>query len=272
MNPISRCGLTRARCRGPSGRKIDATATDARSWHRPPAGCRLAGKSGDGQQPKRIEMENQQNGRTGWSEDPLRQKTVDTTKAKKQGKLGELIGKNKLWSSEPGTQVTYVWDGLQQYRRCAHRGLRGGDEFRTAARSRTSPKPLIKMLHSCGMIKYTEEPTCLHEPRPPRRWPAMCGCHCCPTRPWTPTPREESELFGQQKVWQCPGDCISLVRTQPPRWQELAQFGARTPAAEGQQRQSQAESESHPSMASRCPQDVCEPPVFWVGEGVGWWC
>lgn len=114
-------------------------------------------------------MENQQNGRTGWSEDPLRQKTVDTTKAKKQGKLGELIGKNKLWSSEPGTQVTYVWDGLQQYRRCAHRGLRGGDEFRTAARSRTSPKPLIKMLHSCGMIKYTEEPTCLHEPRPPRR-------------------------------------------------------------------------------------------------------
>jgi hypothetical protein len=44
----------------------------------------LAGKSGDGQQPKRIEMENQQNGCTGWSEDPLMQKTVDTTKAKKK--------------------------------------------------------------------------------------------------------------------------------------------------------------------------------------------
>jgi len=29
-------------------------------------------------------MESQQNGSTGWSEDPLMQKTVDTTKAKKK--------------------------------------------------------------------------------------------------------------------------------------------------------------------------------------------
>ena len=84
---------------------------------------------------------------------PAQAKDRRHNQGQKQGKLGELIGKNKLWSSEPGTQVTYVWDGLQQYRRCAHRGLRGGDEFWTAARSRTSPE-------TPSMIKYTEEPTC----------------------------------------------------------------------------------------------------------------
>ena len=61
---------------------------------RPPAGCRLAGKSGDVQQPKRIDMENQQNGCTNTYRlvgGPAHAKDRRHHQGQKEGKLGQGV-------------------------------------------------------------------------------------------------------------------------------------------------------------------------------------